>query len=194
VDAGVRVAATIVCALACLALVAAERTRHRARFVAKPLASLAFIVVGAVGPGVPPLVLAGLILGAMGDVALLFERGFLPGLVAFLAGHIAYAVAFPPHDAWVIAPALGGLAALAWLWPHLGSMRVPVIAYIAAIVAMVGGALATDNRLLIAGAVAFFASDLSVARDKFVARQWANRAWGLPAYYAGQLLIAWAMS
>jgi len=185
----VRVAATIVCALACVALVAAERTHHRARFALKPLASLAFI---AVGLHAPPLVLAGLILGAIGDVALLLQRGFLPGLVAFLAGHVAYAVAFPPHDAWVIAPALGGLAALAWLWPHLGALRVPVIAYVGAIVAMVGGALATDNRLLIAGAVLFFASDLSVARDRFVAKEWTNRAWGLPAYFAGQLLIAWA--
>lgn len=184
-----RVAATLVCAIACLALVAAERNHHRARFVVKPIASLAFI---AVGLHAPPLVLAGLILGAIGDVALLFERGFLPGLVAFLAGHLAYAIAFPPHDAWVIAPALGGLAALVWLWPHLGALRIPVIAYVGAIVAMVGGALATDNRLLMVGAVLFFASDLAVARDKFVAREWLNRAWGLPAYYAAQLLIAWA--
>jgi uncharacterized membrane protein YhhN len=190
-EASMRLAATIVCAVACLALVIAERSHHRARFVAKPIASLAFI---AVGLHAPPLILAGLVLGAIGDVCLLFERGFLPGLVAFLGGHVAYAIAFPPHDVWVVAPAIGGLAALAWLWPHLGVMRVPVIGYVGAIVAMVGGALATDNLLLKLGAVAFFASDLSVARDKFVDRAWINRAWGLPAYYGGQLLIAWAMT
>ena len=190
-EAGVRLAATIICAIACLVLVLAERTHHRARYVAKPVASLAFI---AVGLHAPPVILAGLVLGAIGDAALLFDRGFLPGLVAFLAGHIAYAVAFPPHGAWVAAPALGGLTALVWLWPHLGSMRVPVIAYIAAIVAMVGGALATGNGILKVGAIAFFASDLSVARDRFVEKTWINRAWGLPAYYAGQLLIAWATS
>lgn len=185
-----RLIATIVCAMACLGLVAAERTHHRARFVAKPLASAAFI---AAGLGAPPLVLAGLVLGALGDVALLFERGFLPGLGVFLLGHLAYAVAFPPVvPVWLLPPAIGGVLALVWLGPHLGSMKLPVIAYVAAIVAMVAGALATDNLVLKLGAIAFFASDLSVARDKFVQKAWINRAWGLPAYYAGQLLIAWA--
>jgi len=186
----VRLVATIVCAVACLALVVAERTHHRARFVAKPVASAAFIVAGI---GAPPLVLAGLVLGALGDVALLFEKGFLAGLGVFLLGHLAYAVAFPPTaPLWLLAPAAGGVLALAWLWPHLGSMKLPVIAYVAAIVAMVGGALATHNVVLKLGAIAFFASDLSVARDKFVDKAWINRAWGLPAYYGGQLLIAWA--
>lgn len=187
-----RLGATIVCALACLVLVWAERSHHRARFVAKPIASLAFI---AAGIGAPPLVMAGLVLGAVGDVALLFEAGFLAGLAAFLLGHLAYAAAFPPIvPLWIVPPGIGGVLALAWLWPHLGAMKLPVIAYVAAIVAMVAGALATGNVVYKLGAIAFFASDLSVARDKFVARRWTNRAWGLPAYYAGQLLIAWAVT
>jgi uncharacterized membrane protein YhhN len=190
VEAGVRLVATLICIAACLALVAAERTHHPARYVAKPIASAAFIVAGL---HAPPWIVAGLVLGALGDLALLFERGFLPGLVAFLLGHLAYVVAFPPHDAWLAPPALAGALALAWLWAHLGRMRIPVILYVAAIVAMVGGALATDNHLLWAGAIAFFASDLSVARDRFVERTWVNRVWGLPAYYGGQLLIAWAI-
>lgn len=185
-----RLIATIVCALACLALVSAERSHHRARFVAKPVASAAFIIAGI---GAPPLVVAGLVLGALGDVALLFDKGFLAGLGVFLLGHLAYAVAFPPTvPLWIVPPAIGGVVALAWLWPHLGKMKLPVIAYVVAIVAMVAGALATDNLVLKLGAIAFFASDLSVARDKFVAKSWTNRAWGLPAYYGGQLLIAWA--
>ena len=187
-----RLVATIVCAVACLALVWAERTHHEARYVAKPVASAAFIVAGI---GAPPLVVAGRVLGAVGDVALLFERGFLAGLAAFLLGHLAYAVAFPPIvPVWILPPAIAGVIALAWLGPHLGSMRLPVIAYVAAIVAMVAGALATGNVVLKLGAVAFFASDLSVARDRFVSKGWINRAWGLPAYYGGQLLIAWAVS
>jgi uncharacterized membrane protein YhhN len=40
----------------------------------------------------------------------------------------------------------------------------------------------------------FFISDLAVARDRFVAPSFANRSWGLPSYYAGQLLLAWAIS
>ena len=47
---------------------------------------------------------------------------------------------------------------------------------------------------LAAGACLFFASDLAVARDRFVARDFTNKLWGLPAYYIGQLLIAWAIA
>jgi len=188
-----KLAATILCALACLALVVAEARHSRARFVAKPLASAAFI---AVGLHAPAWIVAGLVLGAIGDIALLFDgkRAFLAGLGAFLLGHLAYAIAVPPAAVWLAPPAIAGALALAWLWPHLGSMKLPVIGYVCAIVAMVAGALATDNGVLKLGAIAFFASDLSVARDKFVVRTYVNRAWGLPAYYAGQLLIAWSLS
>ena len=65
---------------------------------------------------------------------------------------------------------------------------------------MVVGAFAVMHTLprananwLASGAVLFFVSDLAVARDKFVGASFVNRAWGLPAYYAGQLLIAWSL-
>ena len=40
------------------------------------------------------------------------------------------------------------------------------------------------------GALAFTASDVAVARDRFVKNGFQNRAWGLPLYYGAQLLIA----
>jgi len=40
------------------------------------------------------------------------------------------------------------------------------------------------------GALAFTASDVSVARDRFVKHEFVNRAWGLPLYFAAQLLLA----
>ncbi len=43
------------------------------------------------------------------------------------------------------------------------------------------------------GAVLFAASDLSVARQAFVAPALVNQAWGLPAYYVAQLLLAWSV-
>jgi hypothetical protein len=43
----------------------------------------------------------------------------------------------------------------------------------------------------VGGAVLFFVSDLFVARNRFVAPGLANRLLGLPAYYGGQVLIAW---
>jgi uncharacterized membrane protein YhhN len=75
-------------------------------------------------------------------------------------------------------------------------MRVPVLVYVLTIVTMVVGALApnsVDHPALTTGAVLFFASDLAVARDKFVEPGFTNRVWGLPCYYAGQLLIAWSI-
>lgn len=102
-----------------------------------------------------------------------------------------------------------------WLWPHLGAdMRGPVLAYIAVITGMVaaaaGAAAGAGPRLpsmaalaageptarwvwqaaVVAAAVSFYLSDVSVARDRFVAPGFDNRIWGLPLYYAAQLLFA----
>ncbi len=104
-----------------------------------------------------------------------------------------------------------------WLWPHLaGDMRGPVLAYIAVITAMVaaaaGSVTGTGPALpavavltsgqptarwvwqtaVVVAAVAFYLSDVSVARDRFVAPGFDNRIWGLPLYYAAQLLFALA--
>ncbi len=211
-------AATAACAIACAVLVAAERRGPaELRVGAKLAASAAFLVVGASVAGAHPFarwMLVGLGFGAIGDVLLLGRgsRAFLAGLVAFLLGHLAYiagAAALVPVGEWPDAagayaalPLAAGGAALAWMWPRLGALRVPVIAYAATIAATVVGAIAAfradalpapQRTLLLAGAVLFFVSDLAVARDRFVARGFVNRLWGLPAYYAGQLLIAWAI-
>ena len=211
--------ATIACLALLLALLAAERSGARTgRYATKPLASLAFIAVALFSPAredaYAQWVLAGLALGAVGDVALMFEgnKPFLAGLIAFLLGHLAYVVAFlavQPVANWTLlilpVPIVGAALVYRWLWPHLGRMRVPVLAYTAVITAMAlaGLSLAIHEQasalpprqalLATAGAVLFFLSDLAVAREKFVARGFINRAWGLPAYYVGQLLIAWSV-
>ncbi|HEY5946985.1 MAG TPA: lysoplasmalogenase [Kofleriaceae bacterium] len=216
------IAATLVCALACAVLVAAEYKHARViRAIAKPVASFAFVAVAIIALACDPpfaawreyqlYIVVGLVLGVAGDIALLGKSSgaFLVGLAAFLLGHIAYIVGFAqlaaPHswlDVRALIPLVIGLTALRLLWPRLGDMRVPVIAYVIAIITMMAAALAAgrasavphDNRiLLVAGAALFFVSDLAVARDKFVGASFINRAWGLPAYYAGQLLIAWSL-
>lgn len=220
------IALTVGCAAACAVLVVAEwRSLVQLRLAAKLLASAAFVGVGAValcGAGDDPARLAlcraivvGLVLGALGDACLALpgRRWFAAGLGAFLLGHLAYVVGIatvePPGrwlgDAgWLAAVPIGmSLGALVVLWPRLGALRIPVIAYIATICAMVIAAVAAgrcaplpeaNRHRLLAGAVAFFASDLAVARERFVARGLLNKLWGLPAYYAGQLLIAWSIA
>ena len=203
------------CMVACGALVAAERRGHpRAREIAKIVASLAFFAVAIVAGGSTNpiwygrLLIAGLALGVAGDVALLGrgDRAFLFGLGAFLLGHAAYIAAFAQLVAITAWPAEAGatalvpiavaVVALAKLWPRLGRMRIAVIGYVVAICAMMIGGLAllgVQHRAT-AGAALFFASDLAVARDRFGGASFTNKAWGLPAYYLGQLYLAWSLA
>ena len=77
-------------------------------------------------------------------------------------------------------------------------MRPAVSAYILVISAMLITAIGTPGadqpwwRLL--GASAFFASDLAVARQRFVAPTIFNRLWGLPLYYAAQFTLAGSLA
>lgn len=198
-----------VCAAACLALLVAEyRDSSRGRAWSKIIASTAFVVLalqfGATTSDYGRWILAALALSWVGDVLLLSpkERLFLPGIGSFLLAHVAYALAFAQQPLGGAALALGcaalgvpGLAVLAWLWPHLtGSFRVAVAAYVVAIVVMGALAIAVDaaagSGWVAGGALAFAISDVSVARDRFVTRAFVNRAWGLPLYYAAQLVLA----
>lgn len=176
----------------------------RAEWLFKPAAALTFIVAalasGATASTFGRVLLAGLLLAAAGDVLLIFRtrRSFLAGLVAFLLGHLAYAVAFAVRGVELprVLLATGLLGAVAvpvlrWLWPHVERpMRGPVAAYVTVITAMVAFAAGTGAPLLLVGAIAFYLSDLAVARERFVARGFVNRAWGLPLYFFAQLLLA----
>lgn len=152
------------------------------------------------------LLLLGLGLCWLGDLLLIPEGkgpAFLGGLASFLLGHVAYASAFWVSGAsvtWtagaaVPAAAVGG-AVLRWLWAaHLArSMRGPVVAYVAAITAMValawGCAGAGAPWTVPAGAVAFMASDVFVARERFVTPGRWNTLAGRPLYFLGQALLA----
>ena len=98
--------------------------------------------------------------------------------------------------ALVVAPtAIVAVVVWRWLRPHLGErMRKPVAAYVVVISAMVAlavGTAAFDPGLgVLFGAIAFYFSDLAVARNRFVAAGFVNRLWGLPLYYLAQVLLA----
>jgi uncharacterized membrane protein YhhN len=195
-----------------LLLLADRGGRSRRALVAKSCASACFVLLGLLGSGLAPrgafdsLILAGLCCALVGDVCLALpgERAFQAGVGAFWCCHALYVAAAyralngaaPPGWAWLVC--VPSLAAYAWLYRHLGVMRLPVAAYIGVITTLVAYALAlhqaqpTGGFAFALGALLFYASDLSVARDKFVQSAFVNRLWGLPAYYAGQLLIAWS--
>jgi uncharacterized membrane protein YhhN len=197
------------CGLACFALVAGLLFELPPLAVpAKLLASSAFIAValtaGALNSRYGRVLLAGLVLSWFGDAFLISEtqRWFLFGLVSFLLAHVAYVIAFVVAGIdrrW----ALGALLPVAiiavlvslWLTPHLPADMVwPVRAYTVVISLMVVTAFGTlgasATPLIVAGAVLFYLSDLSVAAMRFTDPLFATYVLGLPLYYAGQLCLA----
>lgn len=191
-----------------LLVVAEARGARSGVWIWKPLASTGFVAValaaGATGSTYGSFVLLALVLSWWGDVLLIPKRraSFAAGLASFLAGHLAFAAGFLARGVaplWLVAAALLLIAPATavdrWLQPHVpAQLRMPVRAYFTAISAMVACACGTyglaGGRLLLLGAMLFLLSDLSVARDRFVAPGFVNRLWGLPLYYGGQLLLA----
>jgi len=209
----VSILAVAACAVFVTGLLLAERRQARvARAVCKLGASSAFFVfalsLGAASSTYGKLVLVALLLSWVGDALLLSsaERVFFGGLAAFLLAHVAYAVAFWTTGLPVIVflTALrcfgaAGVITLRWLWPHLSAGdRPPVVAYILVIVVMcaaaTGSARTVASLAPVVGAACFMASDVAVARDRYVVWSVANRLWGLPLYYAAQLLLAWTVT
>jgi uncharacterized membrane protein YhhN len=193
-----------------LALLMAERkTSKLGAWIAKPLASLGFVAVacasGAMDSEYGRTVLVALIACALGDVMLIppgAGAAFLSGMASFALGHAGYLIAFWQRGIdrnaaliGLLAMAAVAVATLRWLGPRLpADMRVPIRVYIAIISAMValavGASVAAGSPWMAMGAIAFAVSDLSVARERFVQPGFANLLWGLPLYYAAQLLLA----
>lgn len=199
----------IVCLVACSTLVMAEFRKWPIwRAVSKITASSAFVVIalqlGAMTTMYGRIILTALALSWVGDVLLLSRQSriFLFGIASFLLSHIAFSIAFATRPLSLaglaiafVAMACIGTFVLRWLWRHLSNFyRVAVTAYVVAIFAMCTFAIAlsaaSGNWMLATGALAFAASDISVARDRFVSPGFVNRAWGLPLYYAAQITLA----
>ncbi len=194
---------------ACVAalLVAEYRASHLGVWLAKPAAAACFVTAalafGALDSAYGRMVLAGLVLSLCGDVLLIPEAkpgAFQTGVAAFGLGHVAYLAAFLLRfESAVLAAVCAAVAALAlvrvfrWLRPHLrADMVIPVRAYMGVISAMLVAAAgaAPSSPAILAGASLFYVSDLAVARDRFVASGFANRVFGLPLYFAAQLVLA----
>ena len=204
---------TILLAAACLAgalvsVLGEWRRSDPIRSAAKVAASTAFIAIAAINGAAASFygraILAALVFSWVGDVLLLSARNsFLTaGIAAFLLSHFSFAAAFMSlaADLTALAAALlimsaFGAVMLRWLWPHLDKfygLAVPV--YVLAIVVMTSLAAAVSvssgSYAALAAAIIFTVSDIAVARDRFVMRSIVNKAWGLPLYYAAQIVFA----
>lgn len=201
--------------LACAALVAGcllaeHRGSARGVWLTKPLASAAFlwaaVAWGALASPFGRWLALGLAACALGDVLLIPRtrpNALRAGMLAFGVGHALFAVGFASQSVAPLASAGAGLLAAGfglavwrWLRPRLaGDDRLAVGIYAGVIAVMLvcaAGALARGAPWpAAAGAGLFALSDLAVAQDRFVAPSFASTLWGLPAYYAAQLLLAW---
>lgn len=176
--------------------------------------STALLALLALITGGPVLLVAALLLCAVGD-ALLAQEGehfFLGGLVAFLLGHVVYITLFlavaaglgtglgtllaEPWRALLVLAALVATGALAMrLLPVIGEeLRLPVAAYAVAIFAMLTAAATLPLSMVVAGAALFFVSDAILAAERYLLEEGSlpqliagPAVWVL--YYLGQMAI-----
>ncbi len=175
--------------------------RWKTAVKAVPLA--AFAAAGLAGFA-DPVIIAALVLSALGDIALSRdgERSFLIGLVAFALAHLAYVVAFfglstgAPPLLPVLALVALALSTEVWLTPHAGALRWPVRVYVGLITVMGVAALGLPggHALALTGAMAFILSDAILALQRF--RMAPASVWQRPAsvmlwllYVGGQACI-----
>ncbi len=186
-------------------------SRTEIRFAAKTGAVL-LVALASYQAGGAALLVAALLLSAVGDGALVFpgKVAFLAGLSAFLLAHLAFAgciagsAAYLPSgiDPWQFAlvTILCVLAVMlvASVWRGAEGMRIPAGLYATAILLMVSLAVIAGKPLLIAGALLFYASDAVLALETFrIAADAPVRRMSEPfvwwTYYAAQLLLATAL-
>jgi len=126
-----------------------------------------------------PLLPVAMLLCALGDYFL--SQGhdrFIPGLLAFLAGHIVYIALFAtlsvgPNFHWpMLLIILYSSVFAAYMWHATGKHRWPVLAYILVITAMAGASLTLPlvYFLAVVGVFVFVFSDSVLAVRMFVIR------------------------
>jgi uncharacterized membrane protein YhhN len=193
---------------AALAILSAERRIVWLHVASKPLTTaLLFLIVGWPATRLAWWIAAGIALSVVGDIALLSasEGAFLIGLGAFLLAHLAYVVAFARVAVWsphVVIVAVSTITVTALVLraiaPGTSRLRGPTIAYGIVISAMVIAASATlggplaGAPLAAGGATFFYASDASLALNRFRRPIPHAAFFTLGLYWIGQIGIALA--
>jgi uncharacterized membrane protein YhhN len=159
--------------------------RRRTERWSKPLALIALIVVAIALDPADQLVRAWFVIALTcslaGDVFLLSERYFVPGLASFLFAHLAYTFGFLASDDWsgaafiLGAVMVGSVVLTAGVRIVLAARRTEralgasVAGYLVAIGLMFCAAMATGSTWAILGAALFVASDTVLGWRRFVA-------------------------
>lgn len=136
----------------------------------------------------------------LGDVFLMFEDWFIPGLASFLLAHVSYILLFRKTCRFSFSAiflfALLTSGFLVFLYPSVpAGLRVPVVAYCVVITLM--GIFAASRhtssgasyRYVLAGAVLFIISDSMIAVNKFYADIPKDALYIMTTYAAAQYFI-----
>lgn len=196
------------------------RKKFSGALLFKSLASLMFVLTGilclsrAADMHYAQFVLAGLVLGALGDVCLNLrfiwtarsKPVFMAGIAAFLLGHLAYLAALGVRAPLALLYALPVAAIASVLLIRFvlarvevqGAIRIFGIVYLAIVIFMAAAAIvlfAMDPQnpgaaLFAAGGLLFAASDILLVLNQFGKRPYpAFRALNLSLYYLSQICI-----
>jgi uncharacterized membrane protein YhhN len=201
---------TVVCAVANWIAVASDPERTTLEYVAKPATMVALIgvalAVDPFDPAVRAWFVAALVLCLAGDVFLMLPRDlFVAGLASFLLGHLCYVAGLViAHRSWAttLLGAVIVVASLAAIAPRIvGSVRRsdaalvgPVLAYIAVISTMVITAWGSRRGWAMAGALAFYASDATLAWNRFVRPLRHGHLAVMVTYHLGQIGLVLALA
>ena len=185
-------------------------------WIGKPLTTASIFAVA--WRARPPLsmryrrwICTGIAFSLLGDVLLMLPQDlFVPGLLAFLLGHLCFIVAFLADSrfgtapTWLLASLGYGAVNLYLLWDSIGAaLRVPVIVYVMVLTSMGGQALgraqtfarrgdahAGSARRAAVGAMLFMLSDTLLAWNRFHAAIPFASLWVLSTYYLALWWIA----
>lgn len=149
-------------------------------------------------------VMAALVFSWGGDIFLMLDNMFTAGLVSFLVAHIFYITAYQKTGAAsgalrsldIIKFVLFGAVVMWVLYPGLGGMLIPVLAYMLVLLSMGiwahkrrGATTAISFTLVSAGAMLFVISDGLIAINKFAFDIPAERMLVMSTYIAAQYMI-----
>lgn len=158
------------------------RDSRRVEYAAKPAVLVFLIAAAATIPGAPDdvrwWIVAGLVCGLVGDIALMLGR-FIPGAAAFLVGHLLYIAGLSHVEHPLPAVLLGlvivlaafvgpGRCILRSAYARSRTLGIIVTAYQVALGAVVVLGVGSWSTLLGLGVLLFLASDLLLAWGRFV--------------------------
>lgn len=187
-----------------VAAIATKLFSPRAYVICKPLPIIFILLLAFLKTAQPSGIwYAALLAGLAGDLWLLSQRGFIPGLLSFLLGHVLYIFAFfrssggmQPGITAIVGVVSVSTGAFLFLAQRLlrgrnGKYVLPVFLYIVVTALMMLAALSSPGAITGVFGTFFFAlSDFLLTFDKFVRPSWYVRAAVSVTYYTAQWLLA----